>query len=212
MLTAVIGFLFGYIGSMPVAGPISVLVLHLGLARDPRHAFYVAVGGAAAEGLYALVAFWGLSAALARYPFLLPAAKVIGALILVALGVVMLLHRMRGATPRTQPASGGGRRSLLLGFLITALNPSLIITWTAAVAALNATGLLAMSRDQALPFAAAVCCGIITWFATLLWLVAKWRSRMGIGALGRFMKAMGSALVAVGGWMAVRALGRLFHP
>jgi threonine/homoserine/homoserine lactone efflux protein len=188
-------------------------VLHLGLARDPRHAFYVAMGGAVAESLYALVAFWGLSTVMARYPVLLPAAKACGAFIFMALGVVMLRHRIRGATPRTQPRpSGGRRRSLLLGFLITALNPSLIITWTAAVAALNATGLLAMDRDQALPFAAAVGAGIVAWFATLLWLVAKWRSRMGVGALGRFMKAMGSVLLATGGWMAVRALGRLLHP
>ena len=82
-----IGFAFGYVGSMPVAGPISVLVLHLGLAHDPRHALYVAVGGALAESLYALLAFWGLSAVLAQYPMVLPASRAAGAVLLLALGL-----------------------------------------------------------------------------------------------------------------------------
>ena len=46
LLPLLIGFAFGFLGSMPVAGPISLLVLHLGLAHDSRRAMYVAVGGA----------------------------------------------------------------------------------------------------------------------------------------------------------------------
>ena len=72
MLALLVGFAFGYLGSMPVAGPISVLVLHLGLAREGRRAFHLALGGALAEGIYALLAFWGLSAILAGHPLLLP--------------------------------------------------------------------------------------------------------------------------------------------
>jgi threonine/homoserine/homoserine lactone efflux protein len=214
LLPLVIGFAFGYIGSMPVAGPISVLVLHLGLAHNSRLAFYVAVGGALAEALYALVAFWGLSTVLASYPVVLPAAKVVGACILLVLGLVMLFYRVRGATPAVPAArrARGGKRSLVLGFLITAINPSLMVTWTAAVAALNATGLLAMERRQALPFAAAAGAGIVAWFATLLWLVGKWRNRLSIGTLARFMKAMGAVLVAAGSWMVARFVTGLLRP
>ena len=204
MLTLLVGFGFGYVGSMPVAGPISVLVLHLGLAHDARHAIYVAVGGAVAESLYALLAFWGLSAILTRYPVVLPASRLVGAVLLLALGLVMLLTRMRGATPQTQRK--GNKRSFLLGFLITALNPTLIVTWTAAVAALHSTGLLAMDRAQAPAFAAAACVGIVAWFLTLLGLVGKWRNQVSVESLGRFMRGMGAVLVAAGGWMALRAL------
>jgi threonine/homoserine/homoserine lactone efflux protein len=206
LLTVLVGFAFGYLGSMPVAGPISILVLHLGLAHDPRHALHVAVGGAAAEGLYALVAFWGLSTALAAYPVILPASRLVGAGLLLALGLIMVLRRVRGAAPADPARPARGRkRSLTLGFLITALNPTLIVTWSAAVAALHATGLVAMDRRAALPFAGSVATGIIAWFLTLLWLVAKWRSRMSLEAMGRFMKLMGAALVVAGGWMALRA-------
>ncbi len=205
LLPLLIGFAFGYVGSMPVAGPISVLVLHLGLAHDSRHGVYVAVGGALAESFYALLAFWGLSTVLARYPVVLPVSRAVGAGLLLALGLVMLLGRTRPAAPRDAPARGN-KRSLLLGFLVTAVNPTLIVTWTAAVAALHATGLLAMERAQALPFAAAAGVGIVAWFLTLLWLVNKWRSRVSPDAMRRFRRGMGGVLVALGGWMALRAL------
>ena len=42
MLTVLVGFAFGFLGSMPVAGPIAVLVLRLGLNHDDRHARLVA--------------------------------------------------------------------------------------------------------------------------------------------------------------------------
>jgi len=211
-LALLVGFAFGYLGSMPVAGPISVLVLHLGLAHEGRRAFHLALGGALAEGGYALLAFWGLSAALARYPLLLPATRALGALILLGLGVAMLAHRVKGATPRTQPGPGAGRkRSFVLGFLVTALNPTLVVTWTAAVAALHATGLLAMDRAQALPFAAAACAGILAWFATLLGLIRRFQRNLGAAALARFRRIMGAGLVLLGAWMAFRNLLAAFR-
>jgi threonine/homoserine/homoserine lactone efflux protein len=212
MLVLLIGFAFGYLGSMPVAGPISVLVLHLGLARDPRRALYVAVGGAVAESLYALLAFWGLSEVITRYPMVLPASRMVGSGLLLALGLVMLLARTRGATPQNQPRQRGRKRSFALGFLITAVNPTLIVTWTAAVAALHSTGLLAMDRAQALPFAAAACCGIVAWFITLLWLVGRWKERASVHTLTRFRRWMGAVLVMAGGWMGLRSLLGAFRP
>jgi threonine/homoserine/homoserine lactone efflux protein len=209
MLAVLMGFAFGYLGSMPVAGPISVLVLHLGLTHHPRHGLWVAVGGALAESGYALLAFWGLSAVLARYPMILPAARVVGAVLLLGLGLAMLLMRAPAAAPPPQPQSRGQKRSFVLGFLITALNPTLIVTWTAAVAALNSTGLLVMDRSTALPFAAAVGTGIIAWFLTLLWLAGKWRERVSGAGLARLLRGTGAFLAALGGWMGVRALLRL---
>jgi threonine/homoserine/homoserine lactone efflux protein len=210
LLPLLIGFAFGFVGSMPVAGPISVLVLHLGLAHDSRHGVYVAVGGALAESIYALLAFWGLSTVLASYPRVLPVSRTLGAGLLLALGLVMLLGRIRPAPPQDAPPRGN-KRSLLLGFLITAVNPTLIVTWTAAVTALNATGLLVMDRAQALPFAAAVGAGIVAWFLTLLWLVNKWRTRLSPEAMRRFRRGMGAILVALGGWMGLRALLLALH-
>ena len=162
------------------------------------------MGGAAAESLYALLAFWGLSAALARYPVILPAAKVAGAGLLMVLGLVMLLARTRGATPRTQP--GRRRRQAQLRSGLPASLPSIRPSsspgpppWRAERhrAAGHGPGPGAALRGGGLR-------GHHRLVPTLLWLVGKWRSRVSAGSLGRFMRGMGAVLVAAGGWMAVR--------
>jgi threonine/homoserine/homoserine lactone efflux protein len=210
LLIVLIGFAFGYVGSIPVAGPITMLVLHLSLAHDPRHALYVAVGGAVAESFYALLAFWGLSTVLVSYPMVFPVARTVGAAILLALGLFMLLRRTAETPPKAPEERKGTKRSLALGFLVTAINPALIVTWTAAVAALHATGLIAMDRAKALPFAGSVCLGIILWFLTLLRLASKWRNQASVETLGRYMRGMGAVLAALGGYMTLRGLLQAF--
>lgn len=203
MLLAVLaGFAFGFIGSMPVAGPIAVLVLRLGLHHDGRHARLVAMGGALAEGFYALLAFWGLSTFLDRYPMVLPASRIVGAVICLVLGLVLLLHRHPEKPPA--PAQGrtkGFKRSFLGGFLITALNPTFIVTWTAALAALHATGLVVLAPARAIPFAMAVCLGIVAWFSTLLALVRRYKERWSPAFVGLMIKVMGALLVAAALWV-----------
>ena len=109
MLFAVlIGFAFGFLGSVPVAGPIAVLVLRLGLGDEARRARYLALGGALAEGLYALLAFWGLSEVLGGHPGLLPASRLLGAMVCLLLGSVLLVHRPAPAPP--DPRGEGGSR------------------------------------------------------------------------------------------------------
>jgi len=210
MLIAVLmGFAFGYIGSMPVAGPIALLVLRLGLNHDPWHARFVALGGALAEGLYALAAFWGLSTVLDRYPMILPASRIVGCIICLGLGIALLLHKAKATPPEPEGARPrGNKRSFFGGFIITALNPTFIVTWTAALAALHATGLMVMSRDRAIPFAVAVFLGIISWFSTLLWLVGKFKGRWSPDALGRFIKGMGAVLVVTALWVGVHEARR----
>ena len=207
-LCVLIGFVFGYLGSVPVAGPLAVLVLRLGLDHDGRHAWYLAAGGALAEGIYSLMAFWGLGAFLDRHPAILPASRIAGALLCLGLGVVLLCHRPRG--PRV-PAPGparGHKRSFLGGFLLTALNPTFLVTWTAALTALHATGLVRLSPDHAVPFAAAVVLGVVAWFSTLLALLGRYRERFNPAGVALLIRAMGAVLVAAALWIGGRALAR----
>lgn len=207
VVAILVGFAFGFIGSMPVAGPIALLVLRLGLNQDARHARLVAVGGAVAEGIYSLAAFWGLSAVLDRYPRVLPASRIVGAVLCLALGIVLLLHKPKPGPPPGQPERRKGtKRSLLGGFLLTALNPTLLVTWTAALAALHATGLVTLSPERAVPFALAVFLGIVCWFSTLLWLVRKFKGRWSPASVEWFIKGMGAVLVGAAGVVLLRAL------
>jgi len=206
LLAVLVGFLFGYIGSVPVAGPIAMLVLRLGLNHDVRHARNVAIGGAVAEACYALLAFWGLSSVLARNPRVLPASEIAGGAICLILGTVLILRPPSAPRPREEGVRTRGlKRSLAGGFFITALNPTLIVTWTAALTALHATGLFALETRRALPFAAGVLTGILAWFTTLLSLVRRYKERWSPEAIRTFIRAMGGALVAGGAYVGIRA-------
>jgi threonine/homoserine/homoserine lactone efflux protein len=206
MIVAIlIGFAFGFIGSMPVAGPIAMVVLRLALGHHERRARFVAMGGALAEGIYALLAFWGLSRMLDRHPHVLPATRIVGGALCLVLGVALLFRKAQPRPTELPPTqSRGTKRSLLGGFLITALNPTLIVTWTAALAALHSTGLVDLSPDRAVPFALAVFVGIVAWFSTLLWVVRRYKGAWSPQSVEWFIKAMGAALVVASLWIGAR--------
>jgi threonine/homoserine/homoserine lactone efflux protein len=112
----------------------------------------------------------------------------------------------RGQGPRA-PAERAAQRphgDLLLGFLITALNPTLIATWTAAVSAAYATGHFKAVPQQAPLFAASVCAGIVGWFAVLLGLTRRYGARVSRRTLGRLVRVLGALLIGMGLWFGAR--------
>src|SRR5262245_56590921 len=137
---AMLGFGCGFVGSIPVAGPIAALVFSRGLEDRTHSALYLASGAAVAEGAYAYLAFWGFADPPSLYASLERASHVAPAAILIGLGLHFALRR-RAPPDRTAPdPRAGGARSFLLGVAITALNPALIVGWTAAVTALYGLG------------------------------------------------------------------------
>ena len=200
MIALLFGLAFGFFGSIPVAGPISAVVLERALAHRGRSAFLVALGGALAEGAYAFLAAWGLGGAIDRFPGVLLWSQRIGSLLLLVLGTVFLL-RPPTFTPGPKPSRWQQSGAFLFGLLVTALNPTLLVTWTAAVTALVGTG----QKPAALPFALGACVGIVAWFSTLLGLVATFHTRMGPQVIGRLVRGTGALLIGLGAWMVWRA-------
>jgi threonine/homoserine/homoserine lactone efflux protein len=203
ILSFVLGFGFGFIGSIPVAGPISALVFSRGLAGRFRSGAFIALGGAVAEAAYAFLAFWGFSAFLTRYAFIVPVSRALGALILTALGISFL--RMKSLAQ----AAGDGHAdtawaSFVLGLTITALNPTLIATWTAVVTTLYSTELLNFSTGKAYPFGAGTLSGIALWFLALLGLIRAYKDRFTVRTLLVVVRAVGVMLLGTAGWFVYR--------
>ncbi len=190
---------------MPVAGPISALVLARGLAGRFQAACAISVGAAVAEAGYAFLAFFGFSTLLVTYPAILPITRAMAAAILVTLGLILLLRRVKVGEERGLDQStdldhilGGAAQ----GFLICALNPTLLATWTAASATLASSGLLEITPRLALPFALSVCLGIVTWFLVLLGLLRRYRDRFKAETLVKAVRVIGVALVLLGCYFA----------
>ena len=210
-----IAFVLSFLGSMPIAGPIAVIVVSKGLDNKPKDGLFIAIGAAVAEAVYAGLAFLGLTAALERYPILVPASRLMGCVILCGLGVYFIVRRPKKKEERAQgdkhvPATTA-LRSAFLGLSVTAVNPTLLVTWTAAVGAAESTGFLRVSKLDALPFAGGVLCGIIAWFATFLWLLVKFQKKLRPESIDKVIRWMGVVLLVLGIGFGVRTILKWHH-
>jgi threonine/homoserine/homoserine lactone efflux protein len=211
MLAALLGFLFGFVGSMPVAGPVAVIVFGRGIEDRGRSGLYIAIGSAVAESVYAYLAFWGFSAFLTKYKWIELVSTSAAALILSGLGLRFMLRKPQSERPVDDGKRHvGKKRNFTLGFLLTALNPTLIATWTAAVTTVYSLQIVDFDESGALPFSLGAATGIVTWFATLLYLLKRFRARVSPAVLDRVVRVMGGFLLVLGIGIAARFAYRTF--
>ncbi len=176
-----IGVALGYVGSIPAAGPLAMLIAAAALDRDRPRALRLAIGGARAEGIWAAIALLGVQRLLAAAPRAMFGLQVVAAIVLLGLGASML--RSRAEKPE-QPSSAA---HVLLGFVLVATNPGFLVAWTGFAA------LLATFHRVAFVFAivAGATVGIVLWFLTLYAIVARVR----VARIDRLTRAMGVVLV-----------------
>jgi threonine/homoserine/homoserine lactone efflux protein len=169
-----------------------------GLEDRRSNAFWLALGSALAESVYAYLAFWGFSAFLIRYPWIERTAHFGASIVFIALGAHF--YRKRNDVPKKseRPANTGNKRSFLLGLTLTALNPTLIATWTFTVTTVYSFGLVKFDAANALPFSLGALLGIIGWFATLLHLLDRFRLHLAELTIQRVLHVMGIVLMVVG--------------
>jgi threonine/homoserine/homoserine lactone efflux protein len=205
LLALAVGGVMGFVGSMPIAGPVAVLVLERGLVRKGREGLGVALGAAAGESVYAFLAFWGLGTVLRRSPAVLPVARLVSAAVLITIGIYLATRRSSPPpSPEAEMARGQKRKGFVLGASLTLLNPTIIVTWTVAVAAVHSSGYLTAGMLQAIGFALGVGGGIVGWFATMLHLLNRFQQGMRQEKVDRLLHIAGWVVVGIGVALGVR--------
>jgi threonine/homoserine/homoserine lactone efflux protein len=195
-LLSAIALVFGFVGSMPLAGPIAVMVVSRAAASRFREALSLAFGASAADALYAGTAFFGYLTFLSRHPLVVPLSHAMTAAIFVGLGSFFAFFC---------PAKKGDKRAsrvgtVLFGFAISAANPTLLFTWGAAVAFLYTRGLAGRSEAAAIPFGLSAGLGAAAWNVVLVGLLRRYGGKLPRGALTWTVRALGLVLVALGIW------------
>ena len=211
MNAALLGCGLGCLGSMPLAGPVSALVVKRGLTGRARHGVALAAGAALAETGWCAGALLGYGALLDRWLWLRPAAGAVGGALMLVLGV-RLLRGHGGAAPAPHLPSTSRRGwpgEIVLGFSLVVVNPAVLLSWAGVLAALHAVGLEPTGGQARLQFAAGVPVGIVAWFTLLLWLLRHTGSRLGRALLPRALRLLGALLCAVGLWALTAATRRL---
>jgi threonine/homoserine/homoserine lactone efflux protein len=200
LATCLIALAFGFFGSMPLAGPIAVMVFSRASHRRYAEALHIGLGAAVAEGIYAGVAFWSFTSLLATHPLVVPVSRGVTAVVLSALGVRFALWSAK--PPRDTHESAAG--TALVGFSLSAINLTLLVTWSAAVAFLYAKGLGERSSLAALPFGACAAAGIAGWFAILVAILRRFEGKLPVPVLTWTIRTLGLALLALGLWSGVQ--------
>ncbi|TDH73637.1 uncharacterized protein CCR75_003024 [Bremia lactucae] len=207
LLPLIAGYCFGFLGSMPIAGPTSAMVLRLGIQGKYNAGLTVAVGGAISEATYAGIAFWGFGSFLAGAKFLLPVSKVLGAIMFTLIGLIFLKADMKLSLDPDAEASHekGSRRpqgvilkNILVGLTMSGINPALLASYTGAIASVYGTGMLEFTLFLAVVFAVGVCCGVSTWFYLLLFILKKYKERLKNHTIDLIMRGLGCFLLTLG--------------
>jgi threonine/homoserine/homoserine lactone efflux protein len=182
------------------------------LSRAARERFgealRIGLGAAVAEGIYAGIAFWGFATFLSRYKLVVPASHGATALVLTGLGVRFM--GWRPADRKDERESNAG--TLLLGFSVSLLNPTLLLTWSAAVAFLYSKGLEQRSALSAIPFGLFAGLGVAGWFGSLVALMRKYRGKVPRRAMTYGVRTMGFALVGLGIWAGIQLVEWIRSP
>ena len=199
--STVLGFALGWIGSMPLAGPVSAIVVERGLTGRARHGMAVAAGAALAETGWCAAALFGFAALLDRWAWVRPAAGSLGGALMVMIGIRLLFLRRAlelPAPPAGAPPHHVYISEFFLGLTIVVMNVSMLLSWLGILAALHALHLEPVTRETRLNFTAGVPVGIVSWFTLLLWLLRHTHARVHPAFLGRLLRVLGGVLCAVG--------------
>jgi len=135
-----------------------------------------------------------------------PLSRAVTAIVLAAIGVRFVFWRPTADRDVRENKAG----TALLGFSVSAINPTLLLTWSAAVAALYSHGLEEAPAIYAIPFGLCAAAGIAAWFVTLAALFKKYGGKLPQAALTWIIRSMGLVLVVLALWSGVKLVRSLW--
>ena len=167
LLLPLAGLLIGIVVAAPL-GPVNLIVIRRTLAHGLLHGFFVGLGAAVGDGIFAAITAFGMTALgqlIAGYGVGL---QIAGALLLLGFGVHTFYSVPQDAPPAERQASGRGARlaaATASTFALTMTNPATMLGFAALFAGL---GILA-EADTGFIAAATVVLGVLAG-STLWWL------------------------------------------
>jgi threonine/homoserine/homoserine lactone efflux protein len=130
-----VGAIAGFIYSMPIAGPISILVVSKALQGKLRFCLRTAIGAALIESIFVFIVVYGIAALYELYRPFLPYFLSIGAVFLIFVGFKIRKHKVDLKSFESKIVNTDkyeNRGGLATGIIINLSNPTLLITWSVA--------------------------------------------------------------------------------
>lgn len=190
------GFLIGLLASMPV-GPIAVLCIQRTLYKGRWHGFATALGAAASDLIYALIASFGLSIIISFITSKQNIIQIIGCVVIIFFGIYLFRSRQTKTIPRTNSSTQNYIQDFATSFLMTLSNPMIIFLFIGLYAKFNFIheGITIFKTTLGVLF---VFLGAVSWWFLLVSFVNLFRSWINVRGLGIINKIMGVVLVIFG--------------
>ena len=130
---SIVGLLVGFIFSMPIAGPISILVTSNALKGRVKYCNLATLGASFADFVYVFAAVFGLTKFYSFYKPFIPYVLLIGTVFLIILGLKISKTKVdlehiddkNKVAAKIKKERGG----FWTGFLLNFLNPTLFLGW-----------------------------------------------------------------------------------
>jgi threonine/homoserine/homoserine lactone efflux protein len=202
VIASVLGLVISFIGSIPIAGPLAVLIVDRAVSGRRVEGLFIAFGGALAEALYAFGVALLFPLLLGLSDTIVFVSRIAGASLVGCAGILLFIR------PDFVRRTGNSRRrgSFLAGLALSGLNPTLVATWTVVVATLNSHGLLGRSAGAAAAFGLGVGAGVTGWFALLVSLSHAAKDFFDGPRRTQTVRALGLLLACAGGYLVFRTV------
>ncbi len=205
LYVTLVGLVLGFGISIPV-GPINILCIQKTL-NEGRHAGLIAgMGASAADAIYGMIAAIGLSFVAEYLQDHSVTLRIVGGLMIIALGVKAIVDAVRG---KTNGNKDDGRRhwireaashagTFMSTFLLTLTNPVTILAFGAMFAALDLANHNLGSTWNQFGLFVGVFCGAIGWWTAVVMTVALFRERITPKFMSTVNKFAGSIMALCG--------------
>lgn len=158
---SIVGLLTGFICSMPIAGPISILITSNAFKGRTRYCNMVNLGASFATFAYVFIAVFGLTKLFPYYKPAIPYIFSAGSILLLFLGYKIFktkidIEHLEDKSHRSKIIKKREKSGFYTGFMINFFNPTLIVGWFTTtffvisfVSSLGfSTGGLSIARNQ----------------------------------------------------------------
>jgi len=158
---SIAGFLTGFLFSMPIAGPVSIMITSNALKGRLRYCNLFNLGASFGDFIYVFIAVFGLTKLYTFYKPIIPYIFAFGSILLFFLGYKIFrtkldINHLEDKIHLSEKIKKKERGAFYTGFMINFLNPTLFIGWLTSsllvisfIAALGLhTGGLAIRIDQ----------------------------------------------------------------
>jgi threonine/homoserine/homoserine lactone efflux protein len=196
-----VAFLFGFITSIPPAGPIAALLIRQSAEGEHQHALRIGIGAALVECGFATLAASALWLVAAQTALLHQIGFIIAALLFPIVGMRLLLWRPQLVIGPRGNKNGG----LWLGASVAALNPAPLVGWGTFIALLH-SGHIAVEGPLIPLFGLAGGAGVLSWNVLLVGLLKRHLGRLPRHLMTTFVRCVGCLLLGIGLWSALSAL------